>query len=202
MVNTLLKETDSKRKKVEFDFLVLGEFLRVPLGEHLKERVVSFEDIIEVEYVERFPSPEPQDCLLHDDWVSSLKTRDNFVLTGCYDNTVNIWTTSGKHILTIPGHEGPVKAVCWVSLDDKIGVFVSSAQDQTVRIWEWNIESNSVECIQVCKGHERGVDAVDVSPSGKKMASGSWDTMLKIWSACKLIFIINYFSFVYIYFSF
>lgn len=49
-------------------------------------------------------------------------------------------------------------------------------------IWEWNIENNAVECIYVCKGHGRGVDCIDTSPSTKLLASGSWDTMLKIWS--------------------
>ncbi len=48
------------------------------LGGHLKERGISFEDTIEIEYVERFPSPEPQDCLLHDDWVSAVHTKNNW----------------------------------------------------------------------------------------------------------------------------
>lgn len=50
-------------------------------------------------------------------------------------------------------------------------------------IWEWNIGTNSVECIQICKGHERGVDCIAINPSAQKMATGSWDTLLKIWSA-------------------
>lgn len=182
LVNSLLKETGFL-KNVDFDFLVLGEFLRNRLGGHLKERGVSFEDTIEIEYVERFPSPEPQDCLLHDDWVSAVHTRNNWILTGCYDHSINIWTTKGKHTLTVPGHLAPVKAVSWISLNDQNGVFVSASQDQTAMIWEWNIEQNSVQCMYVCKGHERGIDSVDVSPSGKLFATGSWDTLLKVWSA-------------------
>lgn len=48
------------------------------LSAHLKERSISFEDVIEVEYVERFPAPEPQDCLLHDDWVSAVHTHEKW----------------------------------------------------------------------------------------------------------------------------
>lgn len=169
--------------RVEFDFLIQGEFLKTQLGDHLKERLISFEDIIEIEYVERFPPPEPQDCLLHDDWVSAVKTNGSWILTGCYDSTVNIWTVSGKHVLTISGHEAPIKGVAWSTVNEETAVFVSCSQDQTAMIWEWNIKKNSVECIQICKGHERGIDCVDVNPSGRKMATGSWDTMLKIWSA-------------------
>lgn len=179
---TLLTESDVSIK-VEFDFLVRGEFLKSKLGEHLKERTISFEDTISIEYIERFPPPEPKDCLLHDDWVSAVETRGSWILTGCYDNTLNLWTVAGKHVLTIPGHEAPIKGVSWASLNDTTGVFVSCSQDQTAMLWEWDISTNSVECIQICKGHERGVDCVDVNPVGAKMATGSWDTMLKIWSS-------------------
>lgn len=70
-------------------------------------------------------------------------------------------------------------------MNDKTAAFVSASQDQTAMIWEWNIEQNAVECMFVCKGHERGIDSVDVSPSGKLFATGSWDTLLKVWSAGK-----------------
>lgn len=96
-----------------------------------------------------------------------------------------MWLVNGKHLLTIPGHSAPIKAVSWISVDDKVGTFASASQDQTVMLWEWNIENNAVDCIYVCKGHERGVDSLATSPSTKLLASGSWDTMLKIWS-CEL----------------
>ncbi|XP_055386514.1 ribosome biogenesis protein WDR12 homolog [Condylostylus longicornis] len=183
LVNTILKETDTDHKDVEFDFLVFDEYLKSNLGDHLKERGISFEDIINIEYVERFPAPEPQDCLLHDDWVSAVKTQDKWVLTGCYDNTINLWSIKGDHILTIPGHTNPIKAVAWVSLNDETGIFVSCSQDQNAMLWEWNIAQNSVDCVYTCKGHERGIDCVDVNADKTKFATGSWDTMLKIWSA-------------------
>lgn len=184
-INTLLQQAslEDNKRNVEFDFLVFDEYLRGRLCDHLKDKAISFEDAIELEYVERFPAPEPQECLLHDDWVSAVKACGKWILTGCYDNTINIWTIKGKHVLTIPGHTMPVKAVAWVSLDSERGKFVSCSQDQTAMLWDWKIESNSVECVSVCKGHERGVDGVDVSPNQQRFATGSWDTMLKIWSA-------------------
>lgn len=183
LINSILRESrSSAASDVEFDFLVAKEFLRGLLGEHLRDRQISFEDVIEIEYVERFPAPEPQDCLLHDDWVSAVETRGQWILTGTYDNTVNLWTTKGAHKLTIPGHAGPVKAVAWISLTETRGVFASGAQDQNAMIWEWDLAGNSVECVHVCKGHERGIDALVVSPQGNRMATGSWDTLVKVWS--------------------
>uniref|UniRef100_A0A1A9WZX7 Ribosome biogenesis protein WDR12 homolog n=1 Tax=Glossina brevipalpis TaxID=37001 RepID=A0A1A9WZX7_9MUSC len=183
-VNTLLEQSLSGDHKtpIEFDFLVFDEYLRERLCDHLREKSISFEDAIEIEYLERFPAPEPQDCLLHDDWVSAVQANGKWILTGCYDNTINLWTNKGEHVLTIPGHTMPVKAVTWVSLDNDKGKFISCSQDQTAMLWDWSIETNSVECISICKGHERGIDCVGVSPDHKRFATGSWDTMLKIWS--------------------
>lgn len=182
LINSILRETVSEYLDLEFDFLIAGEFLRGHLGDHLRDRQISFEDVIEIEYVERFPAPEPQDCLLHDDWVSAVETRGKWILTGAYDNTVNLWTTKGEHKLTIPGHSSAVKAVAWIDLTETRGVFASGSQDQDAMIWEWDLEKNSVECVHVCKGHERGIDSMSVNPKGDKMATGSWDTMVKIWS--------------------
>jgi len=103
-------------------------------------------------------------------------------LTGCYDNTLHIWTVKGKHHLTIPGHTSPIKAVAWISLDLESGTFVSASKDQTAIIWSWNIANNSVDCIHICKGHSESLEAVGVSYDSSTMATGSWDTMLKIWS--------------------
>lgn len=79
VVNALLKETNSwLEKAVQFDFLVCGELLSSTLAEHLQEKGVSTEDTLEIEYLERFPAPTPQDCLMHDDWVSAVQGHDNW----------------------------------------------------------------------------------------------------------------------------
>ena len=117
------------------------------------------------------------------DRIKQLKFQR--ILTGCYDNTLHIWTSKGKHVLTIPGHTSPIKAVAWISLDTEIGTFVSASQDQTAIIWNWSIANNSVDCIHVCKGHAQSLEAVGVSHDSSTMATGSWDTMLKIWSTCE-----------------
>ncbi|XP_026463246.1 ribosome biogenesis protein WDR12 homolog [Ctenocephalides felis] len=183
LVNAIILESQSDRQHVDFDFLINNEFLRLPLGEHLQGKEISTEDVIDVEYVERHPSPEPQDCLMHDDWVSSAQTFGKWILTGCYDGTVHIWTTKGTEVLTIPAHADPVKAVAWISVNDKTSTFVSVSHDQSAHIWQWNISDNAVECVVVCKGHERGLECVSVNKDGSLMATGSWDTFLKIWGA-------------------
>jgi len=61
----------------------------------------------------------------------------------------------------------------------------SASKDQTAVLWKWNIDNNSVESVYTCKGHERALEAVGINAARNLMATGSWDTMLKIWSTCK-----------------
>lgn len=190
LVNTILQESQNEMftSEIQFDFLVKGEFLKTSLLKHLKDNEISFEEVIDVEYVERFPAPEILDCLLHDDWVSAVQTCGELILTGSYDNSVNVWNMKGEHKLTLSGHEAPVKGVGWISLNEDNGtaVFASGSKDQTVMIWEYNININEASCIFICKGHERAVECLSISPNGKLIASGAWDNFLKIWSASTL----------------
>lgn len=57
--------------------------------------------------------------------------------------------------------------------------------DQTCMIWSWDITRNFVECVYVCKGHRRSIEAVSVNYDKTLMATGAWDNMLYIWSTCK-----------------
>ncbi|XP_055839380.1 ribosome biogenesis protein WDR12 homolog [Episyrphus balteatus] len=182
LINTLLFG-QSDVKTINFDFLIFNQFLQGSLVDHAKNNNGSFENVIEIEYIEKYPAPEPQDCLLHDDWVSAVKTQGNWILTGCYDNTINIWSTKGTHVLTIPGHSMPVKALSWVSLNERNAHFISVSQDQTAVLWKWNIAENSVCSLCIYKGHQRGIDCVDVNPNANIFATGSWDTVLKLWPA-------------------
>lgn len=183
LINTLLKESSSTfEKAVDFDFVIHGELLVSSLSEHLHEKSISTEDTLEIEYLERYPSPRPQDCLMHDDWVSAVQANGNWILSGCYDNTIHIWTSKGAHKLAIPGHTSPVKAVSWVSIQNNLGTFVSGSHDQSAMLWSWDISRNSVECIVTCRGHEKGVECLSVSADALRFATGSWDTNVCLWS--------------------
>ncbi|XP_064470998.1 ribosome biogenesis protein WDR12 homolog [Ornithodoros turicata] len=186
LIHTLIKESASDEETRElpvFDFLVNGELLRLPLEEHLHVKEISQETVIHIEYFTRCPPPRPIDSLVHDDWVSAVHASADGILSGCYDNTLHIWDADGKHKLMIPGHMGPVKAIKWVSSGNPICIFVSTSHDETAMLWQWNKNANAIESVHVCKGHARSVDCVDVDGTQTKFATGSYDHMLKIWSA-------------------
>ncbi|CAI9727768.1 biogenesis WDR12 homolog [Octopus vulgaris] len=184
LVNGLLKEalTDTP-KLVDFDFLIKGEFLHTTLLEHLVQSNISTEDVIEVEYLERHPAPQPEDSLVHDDWVSCIHGGKQYILSGCYDNTIHIWNKEGVNLKTISGHTAPVLCVSWIKHDESpVCEFVTGSHDQTLLLWQWNPKTKEVKCNYVCRGHSASVDCVAVDHTKKRMCSGSWDNMLKIWS--------------------
>jgi ribosome biogenesis protein YTM1 len=199
LVNSTLSENDSDVADIEFDFLVEGNLLRLTLEEHMEELSAVREDFVygerevEVEYFTKQPAPEPHKSLVHDDWVSAVHADPHYVLSGCYDGTAQIWKLDGTHILTLPAHSGsPVKSVRWFSakaisdagigdFDAKDHLFVTAAQDETLKIWKWSGQNEAaVQCLNVCKGHTRTVNCVDVNVD--LIASGSMDCHLKVWA--------------------
>ncbi|XP_057375586.1 ribosome biogenesis protein WDR12 homolog [Daphnia carinata] len=184
LVNNLLRETrETGWEEVEFDFLISGEFVRLPLVEHLKLKDINTEVTIDVEYIERFPAPEPEDSLNHDDWVSAAHCLEDWILTGSYDNTLHIWKTDGTHKTTIPGHCGPIKGVRWIEIAGSLATFASVSHDQTIMIWTVDLETYAVERVHIGRGHERSIECVDVDKNSSFLATGGWDHMLKIWAA-------------------
>ncbi|XP_069111210.1 ribosome biogenesis protein WDR12 homolog [Argopecten irradians] len=184
LINSIIQDGSGEAGSVDFDFLIDGEFLRITLSKHLESKAHSTEEITDIEYVERHPAPKPEDTLLHNDWVSCIRGGKNWILSGCYDNTIHIWTVTGEEKMTIPGHTSPVKAVEWINIDDgPISSFISGSHDQTILLWSWNRETNEVDCINSCRGHAGSVDCLAVNSSKTMFCSGSWDQMLKLWSA-------------------
>lgn len=183
LLNGLLAGEDEVASTEEFDFLIEGEFLRSTLKEYLERKQISSETVLEIEFILRNQSPELEHGLQHDDWVSALDCCHGRILTGSYDNTVSIWNTKGKCLLTLEGHHMPVKSVRWIGNDGGTLSLLSASHDQTILIWQLEEATNDCRCVHICKGHAASVDAVAVQPGNKNFASGSWDKMIKIWDA-------------------
>ncbi|KAF6738035.1 Ribosome biogenesis protein wdr12, partial [Oryzias melastigma] len=130
---------NASHSKVEFDFLVRGQFLRMPLSSHMDTEGISSEDVVEIE-----------------------------ILTGSYDKTARIWSVDGKAVMTVAGHLDVVKDATWVRRDGLTSLLLTASLDQTVLLWEWNSERNKVKARHCCRGHTGSVDTVSTDPTGSK----------------------------------
>jgi len=182
LVHNLLQHVENVP---DFDFFISDDLLRSSLGEFIQDRTdISSEHVLDILYLEQKAAPEPQNSVNHDDWVSGVDVQNGLILSACYDNTVCLWDTNATKKLQIPGHVSPVRAVKFITVDEEQNAtFASVSHDQTLVLYQYKNASNTVEYMNVGKGHARSVDCLAVDPSKQYIATGSFDSTLNIWGA-------------------
>ncbi|BHF65490.1 WD repeat-containing protein 12 [Sparganum proliferum] len=175
---------------VVFDFLINNEFIDGTLDEFINKKKISSE-IIDVEYTARQAAPVVAGEIVHEDFVSCVRRRQNYILTSAYDGAVRLQTVDKKDpIFTLTLNE-KVKVVEWVTLGEtstEESLFLTGGFAQVVRLWVWNPTLRSVRCAAVCRGHQGTILSMastsQINNSKDKLfASGSWDSSIKIWSS-------------------
>lgn len=192
IVNSVIKSTkEDHDETIEFNYLTNGYLIKDNINEHLDliQQEFGDEKIIEIEYFIKNTPPEPFKSLNYLDWVGCIHSNSQFILTGCYDGSINIYSIEkNKHLLSIDAHSDAIKGIRILDnnyLNQHFTIksnelyFISASIDETCKIWKWIINEKNLNLLFTCKGHIRSVDCLDVYED--KFVTGSNDNMVKIW---------------------
>jgi WD40 repeat protein/transcriptional regulator with XRE-family HTH domain len=100
--------------------------------------------------------------------------------TASDDKTVKIWeAVTGKEIKTLDGHDGSAIVLAF----SRDGKRLFAGSDETGIAIAWDIASGQELYRFSGQGDVAGVDALAVSPDGTRVATGEFDTTVRLWEA-------------------
>jgi WD40 repeat protein len=130
--------------------------------------VVKVWTVGEAQLVRAFPA--------HADGVTCLAPRPDgaALASGGLDGQVRLWDLgSGAQVSAQAAHPGGVTALAWTPDGSEL---LSAGSSGLVRRWRGGSEVGQL------KGHTRAVHAVRVAAGGARIATGSWDGTVRLWT--------------------
>ena len=111
-----------------------------------------------------------------------LAYDDETIITGCADQLIRVFHTSGKLMRKIKGSDSPVRALCRIPKGHPSGAdFASACNGGVIRFW--TIDGRQVG---EAHGHESFIYSLVSSPSGEIISSGE-DRTLRVWKGYECI---------------
>jgi pre-mRNA-processing factor 17 len=99
--------------------------------------------------------------------------KQHLFVVGCADKKIYTWNTETAEIVQeYDRHLGAVNTVTFV---DENRRFVTTSDDKSLRVWEWDIP---VDMKYVAEPHMHSMPAVTLDPSGKWLACQSMDNQI------------------------
>jgi WD40 repeat protein len=124
----------------------------------------------------RTPAPVPS--------VAFHPKRPLLISSGASDPAIKVWDVSAEEIhVEIRQNANPNPSVA-VSRDGRRIASPLSDQapgDHSVMVWDVDWDAKRYRDFRRLKGHRGFVWTVAFSPSGRYLASGSWDSTIKVW---------------------
>ena len=95
------------------------------------------------------------------------------IVSGGVDGTVRLWSSNGKQLAELKGHQGPVISVA-ISIDGR--TIVSGGYDGTVRLW-----SSNGKLLAELEDYQGSVISVAISTNGRTIVSKGYDGTVRLW---------------------
>lgn len=114
-------------------------------------------------------------------WNVSWGPFGHYFASSGWDKTVRIWTQDHiSFVRMLVGHDSSVNQIAWHGN----GAYVFSASDQVDRsVRMWSVATG--QCVRVFNGHSGTISAIEVSPTGKILASADIDGSIILWDLAK-----------------
>jgi WD40 repeat protein len=113
----------------------------------------------------------------------SLDSR-RLVSAGASDPTIKVWDVAGeKPLIEIP-YDPTLNSTAALSPDSRLIASsgpLEAAARPTVKLWEMDWRAKTYKEFRTLSGHSGYVFKVAFSPDGRYLASGSWDSTIKVW---------------------
>jgi ribosome assembly protein 4 len=115
----------------------------------------------------------------HKSWILTVawSSCGKYLLSGCKDNSVQVWTnldTSTPSFVSLKGHTKPVTCAVW----EPYGLRVATgSMDNSVKLWH----GASGQCLVTLSSHTAPVMQVRWSSMTGRIYSGGRDRVLKVW---------------------
>lgn len=144
-LSEIVNESISLEKRIPFDFIIGGEFLRGSLSSHCLERGILSEKTLEIEYVIAMEEPSTSDLTLpQSDWISGISHGTDVFFTCSMDGVLSKYeSVNGKLMGSSQQSALPLTGVAL----SESGVVTTSCRDGMIRF----ASSDSLELIEIGK---------------------------------------------------
>ena len=119
-------------------------------------------------------------------WSIRFSGDGREIVAGTSDHSVYVYDLETRQsILSIPGHNDDVNAVCFGDSNSP-HILYSGSDDTTIKVWDRRSMGDSREA-GVFMGHTEGLTYVDSKGDGRYVLSNGKDQTMKLWDLRKMV---------------
>ena len=179
-LSDLVNELLSLERRIPFDFIVGGEFLRGTLASHCMDRGILSEKTLEIEYVIAMEEPNSSELTNpQSDWISGIAYGvDNFFTCSMDGFVTKYESESGKLVSSSQQSTLPLTGI--VLADN--GVVITCSRDGFIRF----ASSESLENVEVGKS-DSGMTCLSLCPSDHSLVmTGTVEGSVQLWNVASI----------------